>query len=52
VRRFESELLEFMRASHPEILDHVRTTGSLPDEAPLHAALQAFKDSFVAMVGD
>ena len=32
VRRFESELLEFMRADHPEILDHVRTTGALPDE--------------------
>ncbi len=41
VRRFEAELLEFMRSSHPEILDGVRTTGALPDESELKAALQA-----------
>ena len=52
VRRFESELLEFMRANHPEILDSIRSTGALPEEAALKAALQAFKDTFVAMEGD
>jgi F-type H+/Na+-transporting ATPase subunit alpha len=52
VRRFESELLDFMRSIHPEILDHVRTTGALPDESDLKTALQAFKDTFVAMEGD
>jgi F-type H+-transporting ATPase subunit alpha len=51
VRRFESEMLEFMRAGHPEILEHIRTTGALPEESDLKAALQAFKDGFVAMEG-
>ena len=52
MRRFESELLDFLRADHPEILEKIRTTGALPDEADLKAALQAFKDGFVAMEGD
>jgi F-type H+/Na+-transporting ATPase subunit alpha len=52
VRRFESELLEFMRASHPEILESIRSTGALPEESELKAALQAFKDTFIAMEGD
>ncbi len=52
VRRFEAELLDFMRASHPEILESIRATGALPDESELKAALQAFQDTFVAMEGD
>jgi F-type H+-transporting ATPase subunit alpha len=32
VRRFERELLEFMESSHPEILEHIRGQGTLPDE--------------------
>jgi F-type H+-transporting ATPase subunit alpha len=52
VRRFESELLDFMRANHPEILESIRSTGALPDESVLKAAMQAFKDTFVAMEGD
>ena len=35
VRRFEAELLEFMRASHPEMLDHLRTTGALPEASEI-----------------
>jgi F-type H+-transporting ATPase subunit alpha len=52
VRRFEAELLEFMRSSHPEILESIRSTGALPEESELKAALQAFKDTFVAIEGD
>jgi F-type H+-transporting ATPase subunit alpha len=52
VRRFEAELLEFMRSSHPEILEKVRTTGALPEESELKSALQAFKDTFIAIEGD
>jgi F-type H+/Na+-transporting ATPase subunit alpha len=52
VRRFESELLDFMRSSHPEILESIRSTGALPDESELKAAMQEFKDNFVAMEGD
>jgi F-type H+-transporting ATPase subunit alpha len=51
VRRFEAELLEFMRSTHPEILDQIRSTGALPDESQLTSALQEFKDAFVAMEG-
>jgi F-type H+-transporting ATPase subunit alpha len=51
VRRFESELIEFMRSSHPELLDHIRETGGLPPEADLKAALQSFKDNFIAIEG-
>ncbi|HZD68215.1 MAG TPA: F0F1 ATP synthase subunit alpha [Actinomycetes bacterium] len=32
VRRFEQELLEFMEANHPEIGQHIRDKGDLPDE--------------------
>jgi F-type H+-transporting ATPase subunit alpha len=32
VRRFERELLEFMESSHPEVLQHIREQGTLPDE--------------------
>ena len=45
------ELLEFMRANHPEILEAIRSTGALPEESELKTALQAFKDTFVAMEG-
>src|SRR6202166_2000948 len=41
VRRFEAELLDFMRSTHPEILEHIRTSGALPEESDLKAALQA-----------
>ncbi|HXQ61204.1 MAG TPA: F0F1 ATP synthase subunit alpha [Acidimicrobiales bacterium] len=51
VRRFESEMLAFLRTSHPELLEGIRTTGAAPDEAQLKKALQEFKDGFVAMEG-
>ncbi len=46
VRRFEAELLENLRANHPELLETIRTKGTLPDEAELKAALTEFKNSF------
>jgi len=49
LRRLESELLAFMRSNHPDLLDVIRTTGALPEEADLKKALQEFKDGFVAM---
>ena len=51
VRRFEAELLEFLRSNHPEILEHIRTTGALPEEADLKTAFGEFKRSFVPMEG-
>jgi F-type H+-transporting ATPase subunit alpha len=51
LRRFESELLAFMRANHADLLNGIATTGAAPDEATLKKALQEFKDGFVAMEG-
>src|SRR5579862_4324207 len=44
VRRFESELISFMRGEHGDLLEHIRTSGALPEEAELTAAMQKFKD--------
>jgi F-type H+-transporting ATPase subunit alpha len=48
VRRFEAELLEFMDASHPDVGEHIRTEGTLPDEveARLRDAVEEFKGRF------
>ena len=45
VRRFESELLAFMRSRHGAMLNDIRTKG-LPDD--LGSVVQSFKDSFMA----
>jgi len=45
VRRFEEELLEFMRSRHAGLLQEIRTSG-VPDS--LDDIVQSFKDSFVA----
>jgi F-type H+-transporting ATPase subunit alpha len=47
VRRFETELLEWMRARHSELLSGIRTTGAIEDEDKLTGALQSFADDFV-----
>jgi F-type H+-transporting ATPase subunit alpha len=47
VRRFESELLGFVRSDYPGILEHVRSTGTVPDESDLNEAIEAFKHTFV-----
>ena len=46
VRRFETELLAFFRAQHPELLAQIRDTGALPDAADLDAALTTFLAAF------
>ncbi len=46
VRRFESELLEWFRARHRDILDAIHTTGDIPDEEAFEAALSAFAEQF------
>jgi F-type H+-transporting ATPase subunit alpha len=48
VRRFERELLEFMEASHPDVLEHIRTQGTLPEEveSKLKEAVEQFKGRF------
>src|SRR3954468_19571963 len=46
VRRFESELLDFMRAQRSDVLDGIRTTGALPEVDRLTEIVNAFKDQF------
>jgi F-type H+-transporting ATPase subunit alpha len=46
VRRFETELREYMRANHADLLDTIASTGKLPDDKDLDAALQKFLDAF------
>ena len=46
VKRFESELVATFRARHADLLEHIRSTGTLPETAVLDAALQSFVDGF------
>jgi len=46
VRRLETELREFFRAHHADLLKHITDTGELPDRAELDKGLQAFLDGF------
>ncbi|HEV3212573.1 MAG TPA: F0F1 ATP synthase subunit alpha [Acidimicrobiales bacterium] len=50
VRRFETELLAFFRAQHPELLSQIRDTGNLPETDALDAALTTFLAGFDAAV--
>ena len=46
VLRFETELREYFRAHHAELLEHIARTGNLPEVAELDKALQSFLDGF------
>ena len=46
VKRFESELLSQFRTRHSDVLDGIRTTGAIPDEAALEGAIKAFAEMF------
>jgi F-type H+-transporting ATPase subunit alpha len=54
VRRFEHELLEFMEANHPEIGQHIREEGTLPEEVEnkLRDAVSEFARRFRPSEGD
>jgi len=45
VKRFEAELLDFVRIRHNDVLEKIRTTGVLP-EPEVIAAITNFKSSF------
>ena len=51
VRRFEVELLEFVRTRHADLLEQVRTTGTLPEGDVLEEAVQRFKELFTPSDG-
>ena len=46
VKRFETELLETFRTRHADMLEGIRTTGKMPDEAVLKQAIADFKAGF------
>ncbi len=51
--RYEREMLEYIRTSHADILETIRSTGKLEDDTKqkLIAALDAFADSFQPSTG-
>ncbi len=52
VRRFESELLQFVETSHPQILKNIREKNALDDaiKADIKKAVEAFRERFTAAV--
>ncbi|HUY06093.1 MAG TPA: F0F1 ATP synthase subunit alpha [Acidimicrobiales bacterium] len=46
VQRFEAALRAHVRAAHPDLLEHIRTTGTLPEEEKINAAIAEMKSSF------
>jgi F-type H+/Na+-transporting ATPase subunit alpha len=53
VKRFQAEFLQYMSTRHPEIGEHVRAEGTLPDEVAekLTKAVEDFKGSFAPSDG-
>ncbi len=48
IQRFELELRDYMRSRHPEMLEHIRDTGELPDEEAFRTAIGELVDVFTA----
>ena len=48
VRPFEDHLLDTFRTQHRDILDDIRTTGKLVEDARLQQAINSAKESFRA----
>jgi F-type H+-transporting ATPase subunit alpha len=46
VQRFELELRDYFRTRHGDLLDHIRTTGDLPDTEALDRAIAGFVETF------
>ena len=46
VRRFETELREYFKGNHPELLAEIRDTKKLPDTAALDKAITTFLEGF------
>lgn len=52
VTRFESELLDWFRTRHHDVMSKIRHEGVIEDEAAFEAAIVAFADQFVGSVVD
>ncbi len=47
IRRFEAEIIEWTGRNHNELYEHIKTTGKLPEESDMNAAITEFKKQFV-----
>lgn len=47
IRRFENELYDWLDQKQPKVLDVIRGTGELPDEAEMNQVIEEFKKGFV-----
>ncbi|MGL4521092.1 MAG: F0F1 ATP synthase subunit alpha [Bacilli bacterium] len=47
IRRFEGEYYTYLETNNKDLLDTIRSTGKLPDEAAFNAAIESFKQGFV-----
>ncbi|MBU9724380.1 MULTISPECIES: F0F1 ATP synthase subunit alpha [Bacillaceae] len=48
IQRFEAELFTFLEHNNKDLLDHIKTTGTLPEETDLKKAIEDFKNTFSA----
>jgi F-type H+-transporting ATPase subunit alpha len=46
VQRFGNELIEYFKGNRPEVLEHIRSTGTMPETDALDGGLTAFLESF------
>lgn len=46
IKRFEEEFFSFLEQNNKAMLDHIRTTGNLPEDSDFQAAITAFKKTF------
>src|ERR1022692_188531 len=46
VRRFESELIEYFKGNHPDVLEAIRAKGALPDGDEIDRGLTSFVEGF------
>jgi F-type H+/Na+-transporting ATPase subunit alpha len=51
-QRYETEIRAYFRANHADLLEHVRSTGTLPEGDALEKAVRSFTESFDAGGGD
>jgi F-type H+-transporting ATPase subunit alpha len=47
VHRFETELIEYFGSRHPEIVDGIKSSGSIPDVEALETGIKEFAERFV-----
>ncbi len=48
VRRFESELIDYLKSNHADVVDGIRSSKALPDGDQLDEAIVAFKKVFAS----